>query len=197
MAITSYSSLKTAITNWTHRSDMEDVADDFIDNVEAWLNRELRVSQMETRATTTVTSEYVALPSDFIGIRNIQLNTSPVRELQYLTPGQMDILDDNSTDLNYYTIVGDEIQLQTTSSYTLEIAYWEKIPALNDQNETNWLILAHPDVYLYGCFAEAFLYAQDPAQVQTFSMLFRETVNKIQQQDNYRKYGQLLQVRVA
>ena len=196
MAITSYSTLKTAITNWTHRSDMDVVADDFIDNVEAWLNRELRVSQMETRATTTVTSEYVALPSDFIGIRNIQVNANPVRELVYMTPGQMDIYDLDTSELGYYTIVGDELQVNASSG-EIEISYWAKIPPLDDQNETNWLILAHPDVYLYGCLAEAFLYAQDPVQAQTFSLLFRETVNNIQQQDRSRKYGQLLQVRVA
>ena len=196
MAITSYSTLKTAITNWTHRSDMADVADDLIDNVEAWLNRELRVSQMETRATTTVSSEYVALPSDFIGIRNIQVNSNPVKEMVYLTPAQMDIYDLDTSELGYYTVVGDELQVNASSG-EIEITYWARIPPLDDQNETNWLILAHPDVYLYGCLAEAFLYAQDPVQAQTFSSLFRETVNKINQQDKARKYGKLLQVRVA
>jgi hypothetical protein len=113
-----------------------------------------------------------------------------------MTPGQMDIYDLDTSELGYYTIVGDELQVNASSG-EIEISYWAKIPPLDDQNETNWLILAHPDVYLYGCLAEAFLYAQDPVQAQTFSLLFRETVNNIQQQDRSRKYGQLLQVRVA
>lgn len=197
MAIDSYSSLKNAITTWTHRTDLTTVLDDFIDLTENRLNRELRVSQMEIRATTTADSEYLALPTDCLAIRNIQLNTSPVRELVYVTPAEMDRLDDNGTTLNHYTIVGDEIQLQATSSYSLEFSYYGKIEALSDSNTTNWVIDAHPDVYLYGCLAEAFSFCQDDEQAMKYFNLFIEAVQQIRNLDSNRRYGQSMWVRVA
>ena len=98
MAITSYSTLKTAIEAWTHRSDLSAVVDDFIDLTEARLNRELRVSQQETRATTTPTDAYIALPTDCLSIRNIQLNTNPVQTLSYIPPADMDRLANGQTE---------------------------------------------------------------------------------------------------
>jgi len=197
MAIDTYATLKSAIENWTHRSDLDSVIDDFIDLTEARLNRDLLVSQQEVRATTTADTEYLSFPTDILSIRNIQLNTSPVRELQYITPAEMDRLDDNSTDLNYYTIVSDEIQLQSTSSDTLEITYYSKLSALSDSNTTNWVLTEHPEAYLYGCLAEAFKYAMDDEQAGKYSNLFNEVIGKIKILDAERKYGQSMWVRVA
>jgi hypothetical protein len=197
MAIDTYATLKTAIENWTHRSDLDSVIDDFIDLTEARLNRDLLVSQQEVRATTLATSEYLALPTDFLSLRNIQLNTSPVRELQYVSPIEMDRLDDNSTDLNYYTIVGDEIQLQSVSSDTLEIAYFKKISSLSDSNTSNWVLASHPEAYLYGCLAEAFKYTINDEQAAKYTNLFTEVIAKIKTLDSERKYGQSMWVRVA
>ena len=197
MAITSYSTLKSAISAWTHRADLADVLDDFIDLTEARLNRELRVSQQETRATTTADSEYLALPSDLLAIRNIQLNTSPVRELLYVTPMEMDRLAQVGEELSRYTIVGDEIQINATSSSTLEIAYYSKIAALSDSNTSNWLLEAHAEVYLYGCLAEAYAYAMDDANEMKYRQLFAEGVAGIKRLDADRKSGQSMFVRVA
>jgi len=197
MAIDSYSALRTAIITWTHRQDLGAAIDDFIDLTENRLNRDLRVSQMEVRATAPADSEYLALPTDFLAIRNIQLNTSPVQELVYVTPAEMDRLAQTFQSLNRYTIVGDEIQLNTTSSSSIEISYYSKIPALDDTNTTNWVIDTHPDVYLYGCLAEAFSYVQNDEQAMKYMNLFIDGINQIKRLDRDRRYGQSMWVRVA
>jgi hypothetical protein len=197
MAIDSYSALRTAIITWTHRQDLGAAIDDFIDLTENRLNRDLRVSQMEVRATAPADSEYLALPTDFLAIRNIQLNTSPVQELVYVTPAEMDRLAQTFQSLNRYTIVGDEIQLNTTSSSSIEISYYAKIPALDDTNTTNWVINTHPDVYLYGCLAEAFSYIQNDEQAMKYMNLIMDGINQIKRLDRDRRYGQSMWVRVA
>ncbi len=197
MAITSYSTLKAAIPAWTHRADLTAYLDDFIDFTEARLNRVLRVSQQETRATTTASTEYLALPADLLAIRNIQLNTTPVQELLFVSPMEMDRLADGGTDLVRYTIVGDEIQLNATSSTSIEIAYYAKISALSDANTSNWLLESHPEVYLYGCLAEAFAYAMDDANELKYRTLFTEAVEGIKRLNADRKSGQSMFVRVA
>jgi hypothetical protein len=197
MAITDYSSLKTAITNWTHRTDLSSVCDDFIQLTEAWLNRELRLSQMETRYSFTPSSEYTSLPHDFLAVRTLQLTSNPVREIPYITPTQMDILDQAESTLMYYTIRGDQLQVNATSSTSAEITYYAKLEGLTANNETNWLIAAHPDVYFYGCLAEAFAYAMDEEQAQKYIALFSSAVNKLKTVDNQRRYGQAMMVRAG
>lgn len=197
MALSTYATLKTSITNWTHRADLTDLLDDFIDIVESRLSRELRVSQQETIVTSVASTEYIALPVDCIAIRNIQLNTSPVRTLEYVTPAEMDRLADNGSTISRYTIVGDEIQLNATSSYSIELAYWAKVPALSDSNTTNWLLDAYPDVYLYGCLAEAFKYADDDRAAAKYNALYQEALMQVQSADKKRKYGQSMYVRAA
>jgi hypothetical protein len=197
MAITSYATLKTAIEAWSHRSDLAAVVDDFIDITESRLNRELRVSQMEVRATTTASTEYLALPTDLLAIRNIQLNSNPVREILYVSPMEMDRLAQAGQETNRYTIVGDEIQLNATSSGSLEIAYYAKIPALSDAAPSNWLLAAHPEVYLYGCLAETFKYAMDDEQAAKYAGLYSEAIGQIKRLDRERKTGQSMYVRVA
>ena len=197
MAITSYSTLKTAISAWSHRADLADYLDDFIDFTEARLNRELRVSQMEVRATTTAGSLYLALPDDLLAIRNIQLNTTPVIELLYVTPMEMDRLDQIGGTISRYTIIGNEIQLNATSSTSLEIAYYSKIPALSDANTTNWLLETHPEVYLYGCLSEAFKYSMDDEQAAKYAGLFSEGIAQIKRLDRALKSGQSMYVRLA
>ena len=197
MAITSYSTLKTAISDWSHRADLSSYLDDFIDFTEARLNRELRVSQMEVRATTTPTDAYIALPTDLLSIRNIQLNTNPVQTLDYVTPAEMDRLASGQTEAGKYTIIGDEIQLDASTSYTVEIAYYAKIAALSDTNTSNWLLETHPDVYLYGCLAEVFKFAMDEAEATKYTALFMNGVQEIRNLDRKRKYSQNVFVRVA
>lgn len=191
-----YASLKTAIADWTHRADLTSQLDDFIDITEARLNRSLRTSQQETIATLSASTEYVTLPTDFVAARSVRLNMTPVRELQYVTPTIMDSLDDNGSTLNFYTIVQDSIRLQATSSYDLEVAYYAKIPALSSSNTTNWLFTLYPDVYLYGCLAEAFKYGQDDVQAGKYNALFDDTVRQISSMDDSRKYGSSMMIRV-
>ena len=197
MAIDTYTSLKAAIERWTHRSDLDSYIDDFIDITESRLNRELQVSQQETRVTLSASSEYISFPTDSISIRAIQLNTSPVRELQYITPIEMDRLDDNSTDLNYYTIEGNQIRLQSVSSDSIEVIYYAKISALADTNTSNWVLETHPEAYLYGAVSEAFKYAQDDEQASKYVAMFNEVISRIKVLDADRKFTQSMWVRVA
>ena len=88
MAITNYSELKTAISSWLDRSDLDSVIPDFIALAEARHRRDFKLRRMETRVTanTIADTEYYTLPDNFIAMRNIQLNTDPKTALEYLTP---------------------------------------------------------------------------------------------------------------
>ena len=194
MAITSYSTLKTAISAWSHRADLASYLDDFIDFTEARLNRELRVSQMEESSTITPVSRLVTMPTDWLSVRNVKLVANPVVTLEYITPAEMDRLDDSA--YGNYTIVGDQIKLDDSAGDVI-VEYYLKIPALSDSNTSNWLLETQPDVYLYGCLAEVFKFAMDEAEATKYTALFMNGVQEIRNLDRKRKYAQSLRVRVA
>jgi len=197
MAITSYSTLKTAIADWTHRSDLTSQLDDFIDITEARLNRDLRVSQMEEASTITPSSGIVTMPTGWIAVRNVKLNTYPLTTLEYITPAEMDRLAAGQTLAGKYTIVGDQIKLDAASSYDVIVEYYLKITALDGTNTSNWLLETHPDAYLYGCLSEAFKFAMDDDQVSKYNMMYEDIIRRIKILDAGRKHAQNLRVRVA
>lgn len=184
MAITTYSDLKSAITNWMHRGDLTSYLDEFIDMTESKMNRVLRLSEMEQRSTTTTTDEYTELPSDYLEMRNIQINDTYSYPLEYRPPHHLDLLDQNEAGRpKYYTIVNETIQTYpATSGYVMEIDYYKEIPALSDSNTTNFVLTAWPDMYLHGCLHHANIFTKNMEMAgyhaQEFGRLMMEVNNK-------------------
>ena len=66
-----YAELKTQIASFLNRSDLTtEIADDFIKLAEADFNSKLRVRAMIAQVSITVNAETVALPTDFLQIRD-------------------------------------------------------------------------------------------------------------------------------
>lgn len=161
MAITNYSELQTSVTNWLSRTnDTQLIAlyPDFITFAEAKFNRVLRTRNQEASATITPVSGVCALPTDYIELRRLYINTDAKIELEYLPPEQFYIkFPVGEATSRYYTIEGANIILSDQSTTTdLIVLYYKKIPALTILNTTNWLLTAHPDLYLYTTLSEAY-----------------------------------------
>ena len=175
MAITNYSELKTAISSWLDRSDLDSVIPDFIALAEARHRRDFKLRRMETRVTANTISgtEYYSLPDNFVAMRNIQLNTDPKTALEYLTPEQMDRVNAGSSTgkPKAYSIIGNNIQLRPIpdSVYQIEMLYFKYFTALSDSNTTNDMLTFHPDAYLYGALVEAEPYLQNDKRIQVWS----------------------------
>jgi hypothetical protein len=200
MAISTYTELQTAVSNWLGgRSDLTSRIPEFITLCEAKLNRELYVRQMETRSTTTTDTsddepEFVTLPTDFQSMRRIRLSSvSGKPRLQYLSGTQADELRYGSSNTaaqpSHFTIMGSELELIPTpdDDYTVEMIYRKNIPALAD-NSTNWLLTLAPDVYLYGALLESAPYLDNDERIQTWLLGFTSAIdgiNRLGQQSAY------------
>jgi len=144
-----YNTLKTAVADWMHRADLASNMDSFISLFESKANTALRVPEMEVRATTTPTDEYVAFPNGFIELRNIQINTTPPTLLRYASPHKIDELKLTSGAPKYYTVVGNQFQINPSAEgLEVEISHYSRIPALSPTNLSNWLISAYENYYL-------------------------------------------------
>lgn len=155
MAITTYAELQTAVANWLDRSDLTARIPEFIVLAEARFNRRLRVRQQLTTASLTPSSGSANLPSDYLEWQRVTWEGSTQRELEYVEPSYLiQAYPDNPSDTpRFFTIQGGTIKIRPTSDTSITLAYYEKIDALADG--VNWLLTAHPDVYLFGSLVEA------------------------------------------
>lgn len=195
-----YADLKAQIAAWTHHSGLEAHMDTFIDLTEAELNNKLRMSEMEDRATAVATGEYLTLPGGFLEMRNIQINSSPVKTLTYKTPAEMDRINQaQSGTPAYYTIIGDEIQFYPVpTSVTVEMIYYRAIDALNVATTTNFVTSRFPMTYLHGCLKHAYMFTRDEAGAALHGAEFDRLVAEMNKQSNKRKFsGAPLQITTA
>ena len=189
MALDTFSGLKTTIADYLNRDDLTSIIPSFISIAEAKFNRKLRVRQMVKRATATLDTAFFAFPSDFLQAKEFQLNTNPITYLEFVTEKQGDLMRQDAIIApgkpKYYTIVGTQLEVIATpdSSYTGELTYYGKIPALSDSNTSNWLLAYAPDLYLYGALVEATPYLKDDERLGTWSTLYTNSLGDIEVAD--------------
>ena len=189
-AIVDYASLKTAIGEWD-AVDLSADADAFIDLAEAYVNLKLRCRQMETIASIAASSNTYALPSDYIEYKRVVEKASIRRQLKYITEDAVETLyPDRASGLsNHFTIIGSTIYTFPLSSTDIELTYYAKIPALSGSATTNWLILAHPNLYLHACLLYAAEWRKNDAQLTKESTFVQNYVDLMHAADNRGKFA--------
>jgi len=191
MAISTYSELQTAVANWLDRDDLTARIPEFITLCEARFNRSLRIRAMETldiSVDTVAGTGTVALPTGYVQMRDISLITSPLTQLQYLTPEIMNRLNSGSLTgkPETYTIIANNILFGPTpdSAYDISMLYYKTFDALTDAAPTNWVITNAPDVYLYGALLEAEPFLMNDQRVQLWATALTQSITTLQEQDN-------------
>ena len=191
MAISNYSELQTAVANWLDRDDLAARIPEFIALCEARFNRSLRIRAMETldiSVDTVSGTSTVALPTGYVQMRDISLITSPITQLQYVTPEIMNRLNAGSFTgkPETYTIIANNILFGPTPDavYDISMLYYKTFDALTDAAPTNWVITNAPDVYLYGALLEAEPFLMNDQRVQLWATALTQSITTLQEQDN-------------
>ena len=195
MALTNYSDLKTSVANYLGRSDLTSQIPDFISLAELRLNRSVRIRQMLKTVTSSTTGgdSTVGLPTDFLEMRDIHLNTTPVFTLRYKAPNSF-YETARTTESGRpvdYTILGSEIQLAPIpdTTYTLQMLYYSKPTLLSDSNTSNVFLANYPDALLYASLGEAEPYLMNDARLQTWGALYERAIAAINTSDQSSEYS--------
>lgn len=165
-----YALLQTAIAGWLNREDLTARIPDFITLFEARANRELRTQDMVQRVASTVSDEFFVAPDDWLEtISFMRTSGSPPRRLSFMSV-ENSIAEralEPTGDVTHYTHIDGNFYLIPAPSeeITLELIYRAKIPALSDENTTNWLLTKSPDLYLYGSLVAAEPYLKNDARL--------------------------------
>jgi hypothetical protein len=195
MAFTNYSALKTTVANYLGRTDLTSQIPDFITLAETRLARELRTRQMLKSATSPMTSgdAKIALPTDFLEVRDLYIQGNPRMPVTYLSPSAFtrDARADESGKPFYYTVLASEFVFAPVpdGTRTLEILYYAKPAVLSDSNASNVFLANYPDALLYGALAEAEPYLINDARLQTWISLYDRAINNINESDEGSEYS--------
>ena len=195
MAFTSYSDLKTTIANYLARSDLTSVIPDFIRLAEERLRRDLRIRQMLVVATASTTGgdSTVGLPTDFLEMRDIHLNTNPISSLSYEAPNTF-YASTRATESGIprtYTVLASELQFAPIpdTAYTAQMLYYAKPPLLSDSNASNVFLANCPDALLYAALGEAEPYLMNDARLQVWASLYDRAVTSISNSEQSSEYS--------
>lgn len=169
MTISSYSDLQSAAANWMARTDLTSRIVEFITLTEAELNRKVRTRQMMVTQTTTPSSGQFSLPSDYLSWVYVRNTASGlINDLEYVHPTQFanEYPNNASSTPRVFTVQGTTdnvgvVKFTPTDSTSIDFTYYSKISALSTSNTSNWLLTAHPDVYLAGTLTEGYAYTKD------------------------------------
>jgi len=195
MAFTTYTELKSVVADYLARTDLTAQIPDFITLAEVRLKRDLRIRQMLKVATSamTVSDSTVALPSDFLAIREIHLDTNPAASLEYLSPSSF-FNNAHTTVLGKptkYTVLAAEFQFAPIpdSAHTLQILYYATPTPLSTSVASNVFLANCPDLLLYAALGEAEPYLINDARIQTWAALYDRGLTSLSSSDESSEYA--------
>lgn len=196
MALDTYANLQTAIADTLDRSDLTSYIPDWITMAEAEMQRDIKHWRMEKRDTLTADAQYEDLPTDFLA--PIRLNLSVSGYLRPLELSSSDYLqnlryrsDDTGDYPTHYAIVGDQIEFYPTpsASVTVSIFYRRTIPALANDNTSNWLLALAPDAYLYGALQHSAPWLVEDERLPVWASLYAKAISGINLEGKRGRFG--------
>lgn len=185
MSLSNYTDLQAAVTNWLAKSGLTERIPEFIKLGESYLNRRIRVLEMESSATITpsTTLRYVDLPAGFMELvsftddygekliavpaemlERIAYAMSPCRPRHYRISSRID-----------FEVVAD-------ATYNYKLKFLKRLDIQTDL--TNAILTKHPDCYLYASLMQAEPYIRNDPRVNTWKQLLVEAINEANRQSN-------------
>lgn len=195
MAYTNFTDLKASVAGYLGRSDLTAEIPDFIRFAEIRLARDLRTRQMLESATapTIANDSKVALPTDFLEIRDLFVQGNPRKPVTYMSPSAFtrDARADQSGLPVFYTVLAQEFQFAPIPDavYTLEILYYAKPTFLSSANPSNVFLANYPDALVYGALIEAEPYLINDARSNTWATLYDRAIKNISDADQGGEYS--------
>jgi hypothetical protein len=196
MPFTNKQELEAEVVNWMARDDIAPNVASCITLAEAYFNRRLRVRQMENVIKLTPTDGSVTMPDDYLAWRRLTWLGSPERDLEYVVP---------SIFTRYYptspvgipakfTIEGEFLNIAPTDAAQVEFNYYAKVPSLLAPDDSNWLLVTYPDLYLAGTLAWVNTLVQNQEQFQLWISACDQIIERAMQLSEKTKGPSAIQI---
>lgn len=185
MALSTYAELQASIASWLNRSDLTTQIPDFITLAESDMNATLRTRRNTTVGTVSFASTGLAAqPADYRAMRSARLSASPNYRLRTVTLDKLTELLSTQTegDGSPHAVAEQGINLRCypapSASTDAVLSYYAAIPALADDNTSNWVLANYPQIYLYGAISHAHAYMDDTEEERKFRAKFEDAMQR-------------------
>ncbi len=180
--------LKKTLTRYLKRSDLVDLYPLWQDLARTRIDTACKLSEQEYRALGVPVAQYVSLPADFIEMRHLAVGR---KDLEYVTAqqlNQMALKYGPSGGLRWYTILDNQLEIypvpDENSQQVLTMHYFAKLPILTQDSDTNRVLTAFPQLYIYAMMLESAAFRVDQGDQAIYSALwnaFTQELNAKQQ----------------
>jgi hypothetical protein len=183
MTLTTYAGLQAAIADFLDRQDLSATIPTFIALAETRISRDLAHWKQEKRVETTFDERYELIPNDMIEALSLQhadggrIMTMSATEMQE----RRGTTDNQAGKPTSVRLTAGQFELYPTpdDNYAVSLLYRGRIPALADDNTSNWLLLDAPDVLLYGALGQSAPYLKDDARLNVWAALYQSAVDAL------------------
>jgi hypothetical protein len=206
-----YTSLQAALAQWLWRdgdTTLTSQTDAFVDLFETNFQRDQRLAKMQEVFSYTITPisvNGIRLPFGFLELIRVVVTPNggaPV-PLTYVTPDEAATIEAsgaNGGPLRHYTILANNLVLVPTRNVSVgskvELACYVFNKLANVPNGQNWLIVEHPDVYLYGSLIQTAAFIDDDNQIARWKTAHDIAMVSIATADRRKRFsGSPLQMR--
>lgn len=132
--------------------DAANYAGSLVGILEQKLARKLKVPQALVAMNIASDSDgIIELPDDYVHVKSVTAGN--------ITLNQTSLTALTIQNQDGYVLIGDEIR-SSAKGKDHTVLYYRRLPSLQD-NQTNWLLKAAPDIYLQGLLLELFIKNQD------------------------------------
>ena len=188
MALSTYANLTSAIQNWLHRSDLSSYVDDFVTLGESRIYNDLRIREMETVTTSTVSSGVIAVPSNYIEMKsayvssvnpNVKLERKTAEWIYEYYP------DRTATDIPlFFAREGSNFIFGPYSdgAYAVTMNYYNKLAALS--SAVNTVFTTYPGLWLFASLSETAPFLKDDKRIIIWEAKYQDLLKRIQKESD-------------
>jgi hypothetical protein len=199
--ITDYTTLQASMRDWLFgRTDIP--VTELIQLAEGEFREDRRLRSV-VAADVDITSDVLALPADVDTVESWAY-TGPTAygSLTVVPLGELMALRGTMAPTGrprYVTVVNGEARFAPIPDATYEtvLEYKRALPALTDAEPSNWLLEAHPNIYLYGALRHSAPFMQDDERLQMWHAVYDQMVEARHIAEGQREFSGQMVIRPA
>ena len=190
--ITDRITLRTAFEAYIKRQFADQNFSTFLQLAQDRIFRDTRASENLINVALVPTSTLIDLPSDYID----------TRELSYMNGSRRVVLRSigrhvfgrviSQTGLpTAYSVVGQQVEVAPkTLPAEFSLWYWQKLPQLLVDTDTNIILTTYPYLYLYGLMIEGNVFIQDLQALELATGAYSTEVGQVNGAESRRRFGE-------
>ncbi|MFT8736587.1 MAG: hypothetical protein ABF760_03895 [Zymomonas mobilis] len=190
-SLTRYDGLLKAIALWLERDDLADQMPYFIQLAEARFRRLLVNPELETEISIASDGS-VPLPEDFDALRLLYLSGGNKNQgFLQVSPELFQRCKNEEKDRRVFTIIAGQLWISPApeKEVSFSLVYRASLPALSLNRQSNWLLAAHPDIYLFGSLLQAEFFGWNDNRLPVIKAALDEALDELNKAGLRKRYG--------